>query len=291
MIEKTTVELGNVQKTLLLPLWGRAVESRKKHPLLLDKNALAIMEQVDYDFSSVAKNSSELTRIAWIMRSVCVDEVVRGFLDKYPQGTIVNIGCGLDTTFDRVDNGKLIWYDLDLPDVIALRRRFIKETSRRRFVTASLPERSWLGAIEVKEQVLFVAAGVFYYFEGQQVREFLTRQADMFPGSQLVMDVSSPYGVKIANKMVIRRGGLDEKSFLKWGIESPETNLSWDKRFRLLNTYFYFGKRGRFLTLKNRLLGFVSDFLKVQYMVHLEIRRNTRSHFFHRNLVFHRTSI
>jgi len=268
---KIAIELGNVQKTLFLPLWGRAVESMKKHPLLVDKTALAIMQEVDYDFSSIANNISEMSQIAWITRSICVDEVIRAFIEKYPQATIVNIGCGLDTTFDRVDNGTLIWYDLDLPDVISLRKKFIKETDRRRFISASFLERDWLSTIEVNAQVLFVAAGVLYYFEEHEVREFLIRLADLFPGSELLMDVSSPFGVKVANRMVITRIGLDEKSFLKWGLKSTLTLSDWDKRFRVLNTYSFFGKWGRFLSLRTRLIGFVSDLMKAQYMVHLEI--------------------
>ena len=271
--EKIAVKLGNVQRTLFLPLWGRAAESMKEHPLLVDKTALAIIQEVDYDFSRIANNISELSQIAWITRSVCVDEVVRAFIEKYPQATIVNIGCGLDTTFDRVDNGTLIWYDLDLPDVISLRKKFIKETERRRFIAASFLERDWLSTIEVNEQVLFVAAGVLYYFEEHEVREFLIRLADLFPGSELLMDVSSPFGVKVANRMVITRSGLDEKSFLKWGLESTMTISAWDKRFRLLDTYSFFGKHGSSLSLKHRLMGIVSDLLKVQYMVHLEMMR------------------
>jgi O-methyltransferase involved in polyketide biosynthesis len=271
MSEKIAVDLGNVQKTLFLPLWGRAFESQKENPLLVDKTALEIIDKVDYDFSVMARKISELTRIAWIMRSICVDEVIEAFLGKYPMATIVNLGCGLDTTFDRVDNGTLVWYDLDLPDVISLRRRFSKETERRRFISASFLESNWLNEIQVAENVLFIAAGVFYYFEENEVKGFLVRLADSFPGSEIVFDVSSPYGIKLANKMVITNSGLDEKSFLKWGLESTKSISAWDKRFRILNTYYYFGQKARPLKLKTRLLGFISDFLKLQYMVHLEM--------------------
>jgi O-methyltransferase involved in polyketide biosynthesis len=272
--DKIAVELGNVQKTLFLPLWGRAFESKKKNPLLVDKTALAIMDSVDYDFSNIANNMSELSQIAWIIRSACVDEVVRAFLAKYPKATIVNIGCGLDTTFDRIDNGFLTWYDLDLPDVIGLRRRFIKESDRRIFISASFLEERWLKEIEVSENVLFIAAGVLYYFEENEVRGFLTRLADVFPGCEILFDVSSPYGVKIANRMVITKSGLDERSFLKWGLKSTRTILSWDARFHLLNTLYYFqGKKAHSLQMKNRWVGFISDLLKVQYMVHLELAK------------------
>ncbi len=271
MSERITVDLGNVQKTMLLPLWGRAVESRKDNPLLVDQTAVRIIEAVDYDFSALTDNLSDLTQAAWIMRSLCIDETVRVFLEKYPRGPIVNIGCGLDTTFDRIDSGTVLWYDLDLPDVISLRRQFIQETERRKFISTSFLDKSWLNQIQVDEQVLFIAAGVFYYFEESEVKEFLARLADRFPGSEIIFDASSPYGIKTANRMVIKRSGLDENSFLKWGLKNAETLTTWDRRFQVLNTHYYFGKNGRHFGLRIRLIGWISDRLKVQYMVHLGI--------------------
>ncbi len=273
MSEKIAVDLGQVQKTLFLPLWGRAVESKKENPLLVDKTALQIIEAVDYNFSTLTHNISDLTQAAWIMRSLCIDEAVRDFLEKYPKGTIVNIGCGLDTTFDRIDNGSVLWYDLDLPDVVELRRQFIEETERRRFISASFLDESWLDEICVCEKVFFIAAGVFYYFEESQVKEFLVRLADRFPGSEIIFDASSPYGIKTANRMVIRRSGLDEKSFLKWGLKNGETLIMWDPRFRILSEHYYFGKDGQHFGPRLRLIGWISDRLKIQYMVHLGMTR------------------
>jgi O-methyltransferase involved in polyketide biosynthesis len=269
--EKITVDLGNVQRTMLLPLWGRAVESKKDKPLLVDQTALQIIEAVDYDFSTMTHHLSDLTQMAWIMRSLCIDETVRIFLGKYPAGTIVNIGCGLDTTFDRIDNGSVIWYDLDLPDVIELRRQFIEETERRQFISASFLDENWLNEICVSEQVFFIAAGVFYYFKENEVKDFLVRLADRFPGCEIIFDASSPYGIKTANRMVIKRSGLDENSFLKWGLKNAETLTTWDRRFHVLNTHYYFGKNGRHLGMRIRLIGWVSDRMKVQYMVHLRM--------------------
>ena len=90
MPDKISVELGDVQKTLFLPLWGRAFESKKEKPLLRDQTALEIIEKVDYDFASIAENISELSQSAWIMRSIYIDEVIKKFLDKHPKATIVS---------------------------------------------------------------------------------------------------------------------------------------------------------------------------------------------------------
>ena len=95
MPELVDVHLGEVQKTLFLPLWGRAEESRKPKPLLVDEAALRIMTQVAFDFSPLTKDIDALTQLGWVKRSLLYDREVRDFLRLYPEGTIVNIGCGV----------------------------------------------------------------------------------------------------------------------------------------------------------------------------------------------------
>ena len=112
--DRVDLHLGDVQKTLFLPL-GCAVETKKRKPLLVDETAVKIIEQVDYDFSQMTRNMDDLSKIAWITRSLICDQLVRKFLAASPEGAIVNIGCGLDAIFERVDDGNLKWYNPDLP--------------------------------------------------------------------------------------------------------------------------------------------------------------------------------
>jgi O-methyltransferase involved in polyketide biosynthesis len=267
MTDRVSIHLGDVQKTLILPLWGRAVETRKKKPLLVDETAVKIIDLVDYDFSQITQNIDDLSQIAWIKRSLICDRVIKEFLQSYPEGTFVNIGCGLDTTYERIDNGKLKWYDLDLADVIELRKKFVKENERRKFIATSFLEQEWLENIEVRGNVLFVAAGVFYYFEESEIKEFIIRLLDRFPGSEMIFDVCSPIGVKVANKKVVESSGLDEKSYLIWGLENKKDILAWDSRIRIISTHYYF--RTLRIGLRNFLMGTLSDFLGIQYMIHL----------------------
>ena len=267
MREQVKINLGDVQRTLFLPLWGRAEESKKRKPLLVDETAIRIIEQVDFDFSQMTQNVDDLTQIAWVKRSLFCDRVVKEFLKRYPEGTVINIGCGLDTTYERTDNGKLKWYDLDLPDVIQLRNKFVKENERRRFIAASFLENAWLEAIEVTGNVLFIAAGVFYYFEEPVIKGFLIRLIDRYPGSQILFDVSSPLGVKVSNKKVIESSGLDQKSHLIWGLRKTDDISSWDPRIEIINTYHYY--RTEVTGLRNKLMGILAHFLGIQYMIHL----------------------
>lgn len=272
MTDRMKINLGNVQKTLFLPLWGRAEESKKRKPLLVDETAIRIIEQIDFDFSQITQNMDDLSQIAWIKRSLFCDKVIREFQTRYPAGTVVNIGCGLDTTFERIDNGKLKWYDLDLPDVIELRSKFVQENERRKFIGASFLEKGWLEDIEVNGNVLFIAAGVFYYFEEPTIKEFMIRLIDTYPNSEILFDVSSPVGVRVANKKVIQSSGLDEGSYLVWGLENKEDILSWDARIRIIGTYYYF--RTQVIGIRNKIMGKLSDILGIQYMLHLRLGSN-----------------
>ncbi len=265
------LELGPVQKTLLLPLWGRAVETGKAHPLLVDRAAAGILATLDYDFSTIARNISPISQLAWIARSLHTDRTIRDFLTRHPDATIVNLGCGLDTTFERIDNGRLRWYDLDLPDVIELRKRFIQESARREFIACSVFDDAWLQRMQPGGAVFFVASGVFYYFAERQIKALFVRLADAFPGCEVVFDACSPRGLRIANKKVIKAGGMDESAVLKWGIRQAPEMQSWDGRIAVLDEYPLFRHFGRDLSVKAKYGMWLSDVLGIMSMVHLRL--------------------
>ncbi|MBN1782371.1 class I SAM-dependent methyltransferase [bacterium] len=169
-MSNSEINLSGVRETLFLPLWGRSIESKKKNPLLVDNAAVSIVENINYDFSEIAKKINPLIRSAWIARSLFFDNEIKDFLGKYPDGSIINIGCGLDTIFDRVDNGKAEWYELDFADVINLRRKYIKETSRRIFISCSVFDEKWYKKIRNRKNVFMLFAGVIYYFEEQEIK-------------------------------------------------------------------------------------------------------------------------
>ncbi|HXK11024.1 MAG TPA: class I SAM-dependent methyltransferase [Vicinamibacteria bacterium] len=271
-MSESTRGLGSVQKTLLLPLWGRAVETRRRRPLLVDRAAVEIVGKLDYDFSTMATRLHPVTRLAWIARALHVDRTVQGFLARNPEATVVNVGCGLDTTFERVDNGRLTWVDLDLPDVIQLRRRLVTESERRRMVAGSVFDAGWPRQLETAHGLMLVAAGVLYYFEEGRVRELLPRLAGSFPGGEMVFDTSSRRGVRIANERVIRDGGMDESAVLKWGIDRPRDVARWDRRIEVLEAHRLFRGITRRLPWRARLATLLSDALNIMSIAHLRFR-------------------
>jgi|WetSurSiteA1Bulk_404760.scaffolds.fasta_scaffold07087_2 O-methyltransferase involved in polyketide biosynthesis len=269
---KIKVELGDIQKTLFMPVWARAIETKKENPILVDRTALEIIDTVDFDFTQMTDNLPEISQIAWIARCKRYDLIVNKFIKYHPKGTVVNIGCGLDTSYERINSNSILWYDLDLPDVIELKRKFQKETKNRRYISSSFLDTTWFDHIEINDNILFISTGVFVYFEEQEIRNFVIKVANRFDDSELFFDVTSTKGVEVANQ-IIQKSGLDTKSFFKWALTDKSIIASWDKRINLLNTYHTFRIDGLGLNNENKNIALISDSLDIQYMVHLKISK------------------
>jgi O-methyltransferase involved in polyketide biosynthesis len=184
--DRQQVKLGAVQQTLFIPLAARAHETRKKHPVLRDPKAVEMAQSIDFDAAKYGRGSGGLVTI---MRTAIFDEWVREFLARHPDGTVVEIGTGLNTRFERTDNGRVHWIDLDLPDTIELRRQFFADTDQRRMVAASVTDEAWLEtAAESPGPYFFVAEGVLPYLEEHDVMRTLTRIVQRFPGALVALD-------------------------------------------------------------------------------------------------------
>lgn len=265
------IELGSVQKTLLLPLWGRAIETQKQNPLLVDKKAVSIINSISYDFTVISKNIVKSTQYSWIARSIYFDKKIKTFMDVCPEATIINIGCGLDTTFDRVDNGKIHWIDLDLPDTIDLRKKYMSESSRRHFVPKSVFDKSWYDSIERKNNVMLLIAGVLYYFDENDVRGLFNDFHTFLPGTEIIFDYASRIGIKIANKKVLEKGGMDKSAYLKWGIHDILEIEKWNSHFKVISHKPMFKEYKKNYSFIKRIGMNVSDKLRIMSLAHIKI--------------------
>jgi O-methyltransferase involved in polyketide biosynthesis len=203
MPDETKVELGQVQQTLFFPLLARARETESKRPLLSDPKAVELVRAIDFNAATFQTGM----RFIVVIRTMILDWWIRQFLARHPAGTVVELGTGLNTRFERTDNGSVNWVDLDLPDTIELRRRFFTDTSRRRMLAASLLDEDWLSAVEeLPGPYFFVSDGVLVYLREQDVTGMLARVAARFPGSSLAFDTYSRTALNWEHKMAARRG-------------------------------------------------------------------------------------
>lgn len=215
MPTKTTVDLKGVPETLLLTLYNRAVESQRPAPILRDEQAVRWVEQIDYDFTQFGDG-----RITHPIRSKVFDDWARAFLARHPGATIVNLGAGLSTMHTRIDNGTVRFVDLDLPEAIAVRRRFVEETDRHRMIAASALDPAWMETLDPERPVFFVAGGLLMYFEPNEVRRLLRTLADRFSESELALDVISSWMARRSKKGTVQAGNYAFPP-MPWALDYP----------------------------------------------------------------------
>jgi O-methyltransferase involved in polyketide biosynthesis len=243
MTATTNPNLNGVAETLLITLYIRALESQRPDALLKDEKAVALVKQMNYDFSRFTKiKMDEDDKLTIILRNREFDRYARDFLVRNPEAVVVHIGCGLDSRFERVDNGKVEWYDLDLPEVINLRRVLIgDEVPRYHFLSYSVFDNTWLNKLDIHHHrpFLFLAEGVFMYFEEAQVKLFVLSLRDHFPGAELVCDVFSPYLVW-ANNLRFKISNTKIGAHYFWGLSKGKDVEKWGKDILLLDEWFPF---------------------------------------------------
>jgi len=216
MADLVKVELGAVQETLFIPLAARARETRRRRPVLRDPKAAEILASVDYDTKKYGRGwGGGVT----VLRTAIFDCWVSDFLAEHPGGTVVEIGTGLNSRFDRVGNGQVHWIDLDLPDTIELRRRFFAESGHRRMVAASVLDQDWLPAIaDSPGPYFFVAEGVLAYLV--QAPQVIARIARSFPGALIAFDTYSQRTLVQQHKMAARKNMVAR---WEWSCDDPRT--------------------------------------------------------------------
>ena len=205
---KYHIEKNSVQETLLIPLYGRKMCSELYPALYRDETAIRLIDQVDYDFSALAeKVNSLMQRFGFLevaMRQRDLAWEVRDYLSTHPNAAVVNLGCGLDDTARACDNGTCKIYNLDFPDVIAVRDELPPAGEREQNIPCDLNDTAWFEKIDASEGAVFFAAGVFYYFLTEQVRALVGAMARAFPGGRLVFDAANQKAVKLMLKTWIK---------------------------------------------------------------------------------------
>ncbi len=205
---KYHIERNTVQETLVIPVYGRKMCSELFPNLYKDETSARLIKQIDYDFSELEKKAaSTMQRFGFLevaMRQNDLAAEVRDYLDTHPRAAVVNLGCGLDNTGRRCDNGTCRIYNIDFPDVIAVRNELLSPGEREENIACNLNDTSWFGKINAEDGAVFFAAGVFYYFLTEQVRTLVAAMAKAFPGGRLVFDAAGKSAVKLMLKTWIK---------------------------------------------------------------------------------------
>jgi methyltransferase (TIGR00027 family) len=252
----TALNLSDVEASSLVTLYSRAIESQSPDPILRDEMAVEIIRQLDPVLAgspdalarSLSRHEVDKNLVIHIaLRARRYDQYARDFLRRYPDGVVVNLGCGMDTRFFRLDDGQLVLFDLDLPEVIALKRQFISENDRYHMIAASVFDYGWMDQVAQRGlgDVLFLAEGVFMYLDPVEVKSLILELQSRFPGAELVCEVvNSLWLSKLFKPMIQRKmqrgAGLGKGAVFNFGIPDGRALEAWNPGIEFLDEWSYF---------------------------------------------------
>lgn len=173
-------------ETMLQSFYARAKYSRKKNAKFYDAKVIELVGKIDYDFSKAEKDSTMSNGV--IARTIVFDELVKDFIKKNPDCTVVNIACGLDTRFYRMDNGRIIWYNVDLPETIELRDAIYHESGRVSTIGISATDPAWADKVTKRGKMLFIIEGLSMYLTSDENAQMLSIIRDKFDNATVLME-------------------------------------------------------------------------------------------------------
>lgn len=216
-MQKETIELSGVNETMLVPVYARALESRKKKHAFYDEAAVRTVEALDYDFEKHGKSKMNMWGCA--ARTIVFDQEVSSYIKDHPDCSVINMACGLDDRFSRVDNGTIEWYNLDFENVMAIREKLIPESGRVHNISTSVLDFAWMEQIKNRAHILVIAEGLLMYLTEREVQTLFHKISASFKHVTLLLELMSTWMVK--NQKIHDTVKMTTAVFI-WGIESAE---------------------------------------------------------------------
>lgn len=282
---KYHIEKNTIQETLVIPLYARALCTRRFPHLFSDPLSVELLEELDYDFTTLERTSGGLMQtfgaMEAAMRQSDLAFEVRDYLRDHPQAAVVNLGCGLDQTGRSCDNGQCRIYNVDLPGVMAVREALLPAGEREKNLAADLNDVSWFDAIDTpaEDGAVFFAAGVFYYFRTKRVRALCAAMAERFPGGRLVFDAAGQAAVKLMLKTWVKQAGIRDVGAY-FSVQDAEKELAaWSDRLTVSSRGYMLGYqpiRGPGIRPIHRLLARIADGPMKLKIVRMEFREGSR---------------
>lgn len=259
-------KLTGVPVTLLIPLRGRYLETKRRQGIISDPKSLEIVDAIEHDFAE-----RELPwdgQMTMAVRTEILDEAVCKFLEINPDGIIVNLGSGLDTRVHRMDNGRMQWYDLDLAECIEIREKFFEQTERFKFIAKSVLDFTWVDDIPKDRKTLFIAEGLLNYFDEQDVRNIISTIQNNFPDSEILFEAYSPLIRRAWHRHPHIRNAF---SMFRWWLPTGKRMEKWGQGIEFVDEYHYVDrhcKRWRWM----RCFKYVRPLRRIMKIVHLRLK-------------------
>ena len=235
MQKKLNVKLGEVQETLLIPLFARAEETRR-NGIMNDNKAVEIVSRLDYDFDKM-KNKPSLKGA--VFRTLTYDYLLKELLKENNVATVVELGCGLNTRMSRIGENDLKWFDLDMPDVYDLWKVFFEESDNRKFLPYSAFDKQWVEEVKHsgKPPYIFVSEASTIYFNEADNKILFALLAENFPGCYYLFDTATDYFINNQEKHDTLKMF---NARIKWRINHFREIAAWSPRYKQVKEVNFF---------------------------------------------------
>ena len=277
--------ISDIAGTSFVTLYCHALETLSDNPVLSDPKSVEIMTKLNktlsrsdrtLDRTLVAGTLDRRLVVHIAIRAKKYDDYARNFLQSFPDGVVVNIGCGLDSRFLRIDNGRVVFYDLDLPEIVAIKKSFFNETERYHLIASSVLDSDWMALVRQHNgPFLFMAEGVFMYLDGNDVRSLVVKIQETFPGSELVCEVVNSRWLRSPMKKILdykmqRQVHLGKDAMFRSGIHDGREMEQWHSGIQFLDEWSYFDSEEKKLGWL-RILKHCELIRKTQWTVHYRL--------------------
>ena len=221
------MNLEGVEKTMLLTLFAKAKHSQQKNHVFYDSKAIEVISKVDYDFSIAEKD--KLMQMGTIGRTIVLDRMVSDYIKSHPECTIVNLASGMDTRFNRLDNGLINWYNVDLENSVNYRLKYIEDDERVKTLAYSAMDPSWADEIKIRNDVLIILEGITMYLNEKDVVDIMNIIDENFKNCTVFMEIMPPVSVNSVKEESVE----DTDAKFIWGVEKGHklTNLNGNFRW------------------------------------------------------------
>lgn len=207
-------EFNGVADTMLIPMAARIYVSKNFPEYFRDETALSLEEKIPADaLGRIWKSSSEYTMLASVARYYNFDEMIKNFLARHEKCNIINLGAGLETAAFRLQASGAVFYEIDLPEVLELRKKILGAKENERLIAADLFSLGWVEHIDTSLPSLMIVSGVFQYFTEEKIISFLSEVKKHFPKGELIFDATNETGIKYANKYVRKTGNASAQMY------------------------------------------------------------------------------
>lgn len=238
MESESKLGVTELSETMLITLWAKSEETMRSDGILKDNKALEIYNMLQYDFSKFKK--AKFSQFGTCLRAKIIDEKTKEFFLKHPDAVVIQLGAGIDARYERLQCPLIThWYDLDLSEVINLRRKYLGESERNTYIASSMFEYDWIDKVQSHDKpTLIIIEGVTMYFEPEKMEEFFKTLSFRFKNATVIFDMLAYAAVGRSN-MHDSLSKMGKSVEFLWSLLDSKQMEQWSDRIKVEKDIYF----------------------------------------------------